>query len=204
MHLSNKSGHCLIPLLGWRGLWDGVREAELKELGCRQRQRASIIFQFYDSFTKGDFSSTIQLRGVTGKLRWALPSEEAGSEVQNGSFALQRAEHTQVVLNLAELHGMQHLHYRLAGYKERSSDISGFILDVEICAYEDQYLKIRDWGWHGAPVDLFCMIFRDIVLMPVSHITVKPHMPLPYSKPKEKTYFSMFFGTSHYWYILQA
>lgn len=103
-----------------------------------------MFFQFYDSFTKGYFSSTIQPRGATGKARWTLLSEEARSEVKNGSFALQRAEHTSVLLNLAELHGMQHLHYWLAGCKERSSDISGFILEVEICAYEDQHLKIRD------------------------------------------------------------
>lgn len=99
--------------------------------------------------------------------------------------------------------GCSILRYWLTGCKEKSSDISGFILDVEIHPYEDQHLKIRNWEWHGA-VDLFCMVSRDIVFMSVSHITVKPHVLLAYSKPKQKTYSSMFFGSSHYWYILQA
>lgn len=59
--------------------------------------------------TQGEFGGTTLPAGVRGKARWGLLSEEDGSAIENGGFALQRAEHTQVLLKLAELHGMQHL-----------------------------------------------------------------------------------------------
>lgn len=52
---------------------------------------------------------TAPCKVVRGKARWALPTEEARSEIGSEGSALRKAEHAQVLRKSAEVHEAQQL-----------------------------------------------------------------------------------------------
>lgn len=154
----------IIPFLGCRGLEGGASGAELNKLGWRQKQTAAC---------RGEFGGTTLLRGDRGKARWALLSEEAGSAIENGVFALQRAE-----LSFSSCWSWQNFtgcSIYVTGCRERSRrenrDLGLFLGYRDTWGHEGKHLKTGDWGYHRELGDLFWMVSSAIVFMPVSNTT---------------------------------